>query len=108
MPRTKKTAAAPTEPIPVETETAIAQVESQVDEEKAVIEEEEDILDEDDYDDDDDEDEDDESPVLRGMFELLTNDAGQNLAQILTSLTEAIDKQNKILYKIMSSLPSKN
>jgi hypothetical protein len=41
-------------------------------------------------------------PVLKALFDLLTNEEGTNVAQILTGLAQSIDKTNKILFKLLN------
>lgn len=43
-------------------------------------------------------------PVLKALFDLLTNEEGTNVAQILTNLGQSIDKTNKILFKLLNVL----
>lgn len=43
-------------------------------------------------------------PVLKALFDLLTNEEGTNVAQILTNLAQSIDKTNKILFKLLNVL----
>lgn len=109
MPRTKKQsvdivaapiAAAPEETVPEPIPDLSPAVEDVQDDDP---EEEEDYADEDEdsYDDTFD---DAGVPVLKALFDLLTNEEGTNVAQILTGLAQSIDKTNKILFKLLNVL----
>jgi hypothetical protein len=109
MPRTKKqsvdiVAAEPIpEPIPEPVPEPIPVLSPAVEEEADDPEEAEDYSDgdEDSYDDTFD---DAGVPVLKALFDLLTNEEGTNVAQILTGLAQSIDKTNKILFKLLNVL----
>lgn len=110
MPRTKKTPVAATDDAASDQKQEQTVMDSNDTPPPPLLDDEEDesfVVE--DEDEDDDEYSDDEEvtsePILRGLFELFTNDAGANMAQILTQLSEAVEKQNKILYKIMTLLP---
>lgn len=113
MPRTKKQSTAvapaatidiaaadavPPPPVPEPIPTLSPAMEDPEDEEDAYDEDEED---EDSYDDTFD---DAGVPVLKALFDLLTNEEGTNVAQILTNLGQSIDKTNKILFKLLNVL----
>jgi len=111
MPRTKKIAASTPADVP---EPPVVAPEPIPDLSPAVEEEEEEPESEE-YEDDEDADSYDDTfddagvPVLKALFDLLTNEEGTNVAQILTGLAQSIDKTNKILFKLLNVLSaSKN
>jgi hypothetical protein len=56
-------------------------------------------------DDDDVEIEDPDFPEL--LYSLLTTDEDESIANVLKGIRDGLEKQNKILFKIMSALTSK-
>jgi hypothetical protein len=48
-----------------------------------------------------------EDGFAQTLFELLTNERGQNVAEIFSDIRDAMDKQNKILYKMLGVMEAK-
>jgi len=57
---------------------------------------------------DDDDDDDDESVDMSSLlYSVLTTEDGESIATTLQSIRDGIDKQNKILYKLLLVLETK-
>ena len=69
----------------------------------------EETIDDDDIDDDDDDDDDDDESVDMSslLYSVLTTEDGESIATTLQSIRDGIDKQNKILYKLLLVLEKK-
>lgn len=111
MPRTKKQPPAAAAIDIVEPAPAVVPVAEPIPDLSPAREEEEPYDDEDEYDEEDEDSYDDTFndagvPVLKALFDLLTNEEGTNVAQILTNLGQSIDKTNKILFKLLNVLSS--
>ena len=64
----------------------------------------ENVDDEDDDDCDDEIDDDDAAQMSGLLYSLLTTEEDESIANVLKGIRDGIDKQNKILYKILTSL----
>lgn len=66
------------------------------------------VIDEEEIDEDIDDDIDDDEAQFSGLlYSLLTTEEDESIANVLKGIRDGIDKQNKILYKILTSLAAK-
>ncbi len=73
-----------------------------------VVEDSDDAVDDSEYsDDDDDDDEELEFDPISQLAQLLVTEEGQPVADILVGIKDALDKHNKILFKISTLLEAK-
>ena len=70
-------------------------------------EEEEEVLPEDDVDDDIESFDESAFDPVQQITQLLVTEAGVPVVDVLQGIQEALDKQNKILYKLVSTIESK-
>lgn len=76
----------------------------QSNEDSQEVEMEEEEVDLDILEDQDDIEESQQESLMRGMIELFEDDDGNNVVHAMNGIKEAMEKQNKILYKIMTLL----